>query len=193
MPTDLKTYLQGLREIVQSGQFADALVSAINTGNGLLQQRVFTRGEDINGNSFGSYIGRKVPLGIGSQERILLSAKSRVQKNRAKKSIETLTPYERKRVLAGRQVAYKDLEFSGELRRSIQVFIENEKEVVLAFNNDESALIAAGQEQQITNIRNGRPGTTQGVGATKIFAFSDDEQDEVVEQAVTLITEQILK
>ncbi len=190
---DIKKYLQGLAEIVESGQFADALVSAINTGNGLLQQRVFTRGEDTLGQSFGKYVGRRVPIGIASRERLIAGANTRVKKNRAAKSIQTLTPYERKRTLAGRQIAYKDLEFNGELRRSIQVFVEDEKSVVLAFNNDESGLIARGQENQITNIRQGRPGTTNHPNPTPIFSFNDDEQNFVIDQGVTLIVDQILK
>lgn len=190
---DVKKYLNGLLQIVESGEFADALVSAINTGNGLMQQRVFTHGQDVEGNSFGGYVGKKTTLGIESQRRLLSGARSTVQRNRIRRSNSPLTPYERKRVQAGRQIGYKDLEFNGELRRSIQVFIEDEKTVILAFNNSESALIARGQEQQIENIRQGRPGTTQGTGATLIFAFSDDEQREVVDQGVELIVNQVLK
>jgi hypothetical protein len=190
---DIKKYLQGLAQIVESGDFADALVSAINTGNGLMQQRIFTRGEDAEGNSLGGYVGKKIPLGIASRERIIAGANTRVKKNRAAKSIQTLTPYQRKRTLSGRQIGYKDLEFNGELRRSIQVFVQNEASVVLAFNNDHSADVAHGQEQQIANIRQGRPGTTRNSNPVPIFSFSDDERDQVIDQGVTLIVDQILK
>lgn len=190
--TILTKYVNELKKIVESGQFADALVGAINTGNGLMQQRIFTRNQDVEGNSLGTYIGKKSALGIEAQKRLLSQANSTVQRKRIKRAAVPLTPHMRKRVLRGRQVVSKDLELEGDLRRSIQVFIENDKEVVLAFNTDKQALVAAGQEQQITNIRNGRPGTTKGTGAIKIFAFNGDEIDQTIQQGTELVL-QILK
>lgn len=187
--TILSKYVNDLKRVVESGQFADALVGAMNTGNGLMQQRIFTRNEDVEGNSFGTYIGKRTALGIEATRRLLEKAKRPEQKARVRRAAAPLTPYMRKRVLRGRQVTRKDLELEGDLRRSIQVFIENDKEVVLAFNTDKQALIAAGQEQQITNIRNGLPGTTKGTGAIKIFAFNSDEIDQVIEQGTELVLE----
>jgi hypothetical protein len=66
-----------------------------------------------------------------------------------------------------------------------------EKAAVLQFNNIDAALIAKGQEAQITNIRNGRPGTTKGTGI-KIFGLNVKEKQEVDEQGLLLI-KQILK
>ena len=77
------------------------------------------------------------------------------------------------------------------LRRSIElqgsVRKEDEKSVVLEFNNDQSAKIAKGQEQQITNIRNGLSGTTKGSGAVGIFNLSTTEKEQVTEQGAELI------
>jgi hypothetical protein len=101
-----------------------------------------------------------------------------------------LTSYQRKRLSKGRQVDKKDLEFTGELRRSIETRAD-EKSAVLEFSNDESALIARGQENQITNIRNSQSGSTKGDGI-RIFNLSEDERTEIVEQGQELIN-QILK
>ena len=80
----------------------------------------------------------------------------------------------------------------GSLRRSIETVVENEKAAIINFSNDESAAIAHGQEQQITNIRNGKPGITKGTGAIKIFNLDTKEREEVTEQGTILINE-ILK
>lgn len=75
------------------------------------------------------------------------------------------------------------------MRRSIETQIEDERNAVLQFNNDESAIIAHGQEQQITNIRNGIKGTTRGSGAIKIFTFNADELNQIREQGAILINQ----
>jgi hypothetical protein len=190
--TILTKYVKDLSRLVEGGGFADALVGAMNTGNGLMQQRIFTRNEDVEGQSFGVYIGRKAALGQFSQSRLLTLAKSATDRRRVRRAAVPLTPYQRKRVLRGRQVLRKDLELEGDLRRSIQVFVENDRTVVLAFNDDHQALIASGQEQQIHNIRQGRKGTTRGTGAPKIFALNENEIDETKEQGVELVL-QLLK
>jgi hypothetical protein len=49
--TILKKKVDGLKEAYDNGRFADALVGALNTGNGLLQQRVFQETQDVEGNT----------------------------------------------------------------------------------------------------------------------------------------------
>lgn len=178
--TILTKKIEGLKEAFENGKFSDALVGALNTGNGLLQQRVFTQNEDIEGQSFGQYIGKKRKAQLVSKGK--------------KKSISEvyLTAYQRKRQKAGRQISRKDLEFHGGLRRAIETVVENENAAALEFNNDLAAQIAHGQEQQISNIRNGLPGTTKGIGATKIFKLSTTEKETVVEQGLELI-KQVIK
>ena len=56
--------------------------------------------------------------------------------------------YIKKRVKAGRQVAYKDLEFDGDLRRAIQVGNNAAGETVIGFINDKARRIAGYQEDQ---------------------------------------------
>lgn len=194
MPFDvtiLTKQVAKLKENIQSGRFGDALIGALNTGNGLMQERIFSSNKDVEGNDFGQYIGKRTR----QSDRAQLTALFNTQGNKAKekvreKAIVELTSYQRKRFNAGRQIDKKDLEFTGGLRRSIQTQ-KDEKSAVIEFSNDEAALIARGQENQITNIRNTGKGTTKGNGI-KIFTLNDDERREVVEQGLELIN-QILK
>lgn len=180
-----------IKESYENGRFADALVGALNTGNGLMQQRVFTQNKDIEGNDFGEYVGAKKKQSDRSQLKALFSA-TKTDKKRIKASAGLeLTAYQRKRAQKGRQIVKKDLEFNGGLRRAIETQVEDEKSAVLNFNNDEAAKIAKGQEAQITNIRNGRKGTTKGTGI-RIFTLDEKERTEVTEQGAELI-KQILK
>lgn len=195
MPFDLNILnekIKGIKGAFLNGRFADALAGAVNEGNGKMQQRVFQANEDVNGQGFGQYIGIKKKQSDRSQLRSLFSTTSKTDKKRIKKSAGlSLTSYQRKRAKAGRQVLKKDLEFTGALRRAIETQIENEKFAVLTFNNDEAAKIAKGQENQISNIRNGVTATTKGAG-TKIFRLNKTEKEEVIEQGTELI-KQILK
>lgn len=180
--TILTKKVEGLRTAFESGRFADALVGALETGNGLMQQRIFIRNEDVEGNGFGVYIGRK------TLPRSLPTTTSRTDRKRIKANAGIpLTRWQRIRANKGRQVAKKDLEFTGGLRRSIEAQIQEEREAALFFNTSEAAAVAHGQEQQITNIRNGGKGTTKGSGAIKIFNLNDSEREQVVEQGAELI------
>lgn len=191
--TILTKRIEGIKQAFENGQFADALAGALNSGNGLMQQRIFTQNTDTKGQSFGQYVGKKSKQSDRSQVKSLFSTTSKTDKKRIKASAGLeLTAYQRKRALKGRQIIKKDLEFDGGLRRAIEIQVENKKSVVLEFNNTDAALIAHGQEQQIENIRNGKPGTTKGTGATKIFILDDKEREQVNEQGLELIN-QILR
>lgn len=177
--------IQGIKEAFENGKFADALVGAMNTGNGIMKQRIFNELKDTQGHDFGKYIGKKRKV------RLQVS-KNKTQNKRNKAAAgQELTAYQRKRALAGRQTANKDLQFTNGLRRSIEVQLENEKIVALNFSTDLMAQIARGQENQITNIRNGRPGTTKGDGV-RIFRFTQEEKEKTTEQG-SLLIKQILK
>jgi hypothetical protein len=199
MPFDLTILtkkIEGLKEAYEKGNFADALASAVNTGSGLMQQRIFTQNKDVDGQSFGQYVGKKKKLSDSNlsstylQLRLLSATKTERKRIKDASQLE-LTSYQRKRAERGRQVNKKDLEFEGSLRRAIETQIADEKAAILNFNNDLAAKIAKGQEAQITNIRNGRSGTTKGEGI-KIFALNASEKEQVVEQGAELIKE-ILK
>lgn len=183
--TILTKKVEKLKQSFDSGKFADALVGAMNSGNGMMQNRIFGDNQDIKGNSFGVYVGK-------THRAKLLKSKNRTQNKRLKAiaGLE-LTSYQRKRAKSGRQIAVKDLELTGGLRKSIETVIENEKSVILAFNNDQAAKIARGQENQITNIRAGKTGITKGNGI-KIFTFNEKEKENVGDQGKKLILE-ILK
>jgi len=191
--TILSKKIEGIKEAFENGNFADALVGALNTGNGLMQQRIFSQNKDVQGQDFGTYVGSKSKQSDRSQVKALFGTTSKTDKKRIKASAgQELTYYQRKRALRGRQTVKKDLELEGSLRRSIETQVEDERSAVINFSNTESALIAHGQEQQITNIRNGKPGTTKGTGAIKIFTLDTKEREEVTEQGAELI-KQILK
>jgi hypothetical protein len=173
-----------LKEKFENGNFADALIGAVNTGNGLMQQRIFALNEDILGQSFGPYVGKKTKTKL-----VLTGNKTQDKRNKAIAGLN-LTPYQRKRAAAGRQILKKDLEFTGNLRRSMVTAVQDEKSAVIEFNNDEAALIAQGQEIQITNLRTGGKGTTRGVGV-KIFRLNQSERETVVEQGLELIAQEL--
>lgn len=190
--TILKAKIDAIKKAYESGRFGDALVGALNTGNGLLQQRVFIQNTDVKGQSFGQYVGKKKKI---TDRALFLSfaSASKTDQKRIKANADLeLTSYQRKRANKGRQILKKDLEFSGGVRRAIETQIENEKSAVLAFNNDQAAKIAKGQEQQIHNIRTGGKGNTKGTGATRIFTFDEKEREQVTDQGAELI-KQILK
>lgn len=196
MPFDvtiLSKKIEGLKEAFESGRFGDALVGALNTGSGLMQQRIFQETHDVKGQSFGKYVGKKRKITDRALFLSFNTTTSRTDQKRIKKNADLeLTSYQRIRANKGRQILKKDLEFMGGLRRAIETQIEGEKAAILGFNNDLAAKIAKGQEQQIENIRNGGSGTTKGSGATKIFSLNDKEKETVVNQGSELI-KQILK
>lgn len=189
--TILQAKIDKLKANIQSGRFGDALIGAINTGNGLMQERIFSTNKDVQGNDFGEYIGKKKRQSDKSQLTALFNTKGNKAKEKIRnQAIQEITSYQRKRLAHGRQIVKKDLEFNGGLRGSIETR-HDERTAVLEFSTDESALIARGQENQITNIRNGKKGSSKGEGI-KIFNLDEDERNEVVEQGLQLIN-QIMK
>lgn len=189
--TILTQKVERLKANIQSGRFGDALIGALNSGNGLMQERIFSTNKDTQGNDFGVYVGHKKTLSDKSQLTALFNTKGSKAKEKIRiDAIQELTSYQRKRLAKGRQIDKKDLEFNGGLRRSIETR-HDDKTAVLEFSTDESALIARGQENQITNIRNGKKGSSKGEGI-KIFNLNEDEIKKVIEQGLQLIN-QIIK
>lgn len=181
----LKDKIEGIKEAFQNGDFGDALVGALNTGSGLMQQRIFQNNTDVEGNNFGPYVGRK------TKTKAKFSANKTQNKRNQNIAGLYLTSYQKKRARLGRQINHKDLELTGGLRRAIETQVESETTAILQFNNDLAAKTAHGQEAQITNIRNGRTGNTNGIGI-KIFTLNQTEKEAVNEQGLALIN-QILK
>lgn len=188
MPFDttiLNKKIDGFKEALQNGRFGDALAGALKTVNDTMRNRIFDSNVDTEGQSFGQYIGKK-------RKVKLVKSKNRTQNKRNKNVAGLfLTAYQEKRARLGRPISRKDLEFSGGLRRAIETQVENEKAAVLQFSNDFAATVAHGQENQISNIRNGVGGSTKGSG-TKIFRLNQVEKEQVIDQGTELI-KQILK
>lgn len=105
--------------------FSEALIGGTNATRGKLSFRVFNKGSDSFNMPFGKYTGQKVGR---------------------------FTPYEYKRVKRGRQIAKKDLEFEGDLRRSIRVVKRQKNSVICVITNKETARIGRYQEEQLSRI-----------------------------------------
>lgn len=83
--------------------------------------------------------------------------------------------YERDRAREGRQVTKKDLEFSGTLRRAIEVVTVNNTKAELRITSDAQADIARFQEQQLYNLQNGLPANQSNGNKVPVFQFTLDE------------------
>lgn len=99
--------------------------------------------------------------------------------------------YERDRVREGRQIARKDLEFAGTLRRSIEVVAVNNTKAELRITSPIEAEIARKQEQMIFNLKNGLPYNAYGSGKVPIFELSPDELDIVRTTTSTLLAQKL--
>ncbi len=84
--------------------------------------------------------------------------------------------YGRDRRRAGRQTARKDLEFDGTLRRAIEVVTMNNLRAEVRITNAHQADIARWQEQQIANLRAGRPANEESGDRVPIFEFNATER-----------------
>jgi hypothetical protein len=85
--------------------------------------------------------------------------------------------YQRDRRRKGRQTARKDLEFTGSLRRSIEVIAVNNLLAEVRITNTFDADKARKQEVQIYNLKNNLPFDAVSGQKVPIFEFSADEVD----------------
>jgi hypothetical protein len=95
---------------------------------------------------------------------------------------QTLGPYyseqyARDRRRDGRQTERKDLENEGTLRRSIETVTINNIRAEVRFTSPEEANIGRWQEQQIYNLRTGRPANEASGGRVPIFEFNAAEAE----------------
>jgi hypothetical protein len=158
-----------LKDRANTLDLSEALIAGVTAARGAMAYRIFNQGQDVGGVSIGSYRGKKTRASkgqfTGRDIKFLLGNGASFK----------LSPYERKRVKAGRQIRYKDLEFTGTLRRGIVVIQETERSVVCAIPSDELYDIAKAQEEQ-TNA--------------EIFGLSDEEK-EIMREHVIEISKQI--
>lgn len=145
---------KNIREMSENIDPSEALLVGVNAARGAMSNRIFNQGQDSSNNSLGEYKGNRV--------NVIPKKKQKNQEFFVGVSVRLLTPYEKKRVEAGRQVRYKDLEFTGTLRRGIVVIQESQRRVVCSIPNDDLFKIARGQEEQLK---------------TQIFSLSDDERE----------------
>lgn len=157
-----------------------ALIAGVNAAKAQMQQRIFNQSLDALGQSLGKYIGKK-NRHAKKPSRALTKAEEKAKAFLFGEQSD-FTEYELIRLRAGRQVIHKDLEFTGDLRRGIQVTKDGETKVICWIPNDQLFLIAQGQEEQIGRIR--------GQGKAEIFSLSKEE-NETLSTTTTEILKQI--
>lgn len=156
---DLVDKWLAIDEKVKTLNVSEALVFGVNAARARMENRIFNKGLDVKLEPLGIYRGKKKKA-IG--KKILADNKKLKFFVGEEDSRTLLTEYEEKRVKKGRQVRYKDLEFSGTLRRGIVVIKETESKVVCAAPSKRNKDIIEGQEKDLK---------------TTIFTLSDDERD----------------
>ena len=182
------------------GGIQDAIVGAMNAGRGLMVRRIFNNSQDATGQPLGEYTGGKTRLTKKKSSSKFDDDDEEKGRKKVKRNFNraikddadaTYTEYQKKRLGAGRQIAKKDLEFDGSLRRSIETVNGEGNKVTVAITNPENAKIARYQEQQIGNIRAGQHPNNGTAEPAEIFIFSKEEFDLVKEQGNRLIAEVI--
>ncbi len=87
--------IENFRQIANEGRISDVFFAALNTGNALMQRRIFNENRDVEGNSFGGYVGKQKYVTKSAFAKSLVGA-SKTTRDRIKKSSqEKLTPYQR--------------------------------------------------------------------------------------------------
>lgn len=148
--------------------FSQALLAGVNVGKAKMQFRVFNTGKDAEGVSLGIYTGKKE----GGAPRSLKKNTDEV-KRRLVGAQSLFTPYELKRLRKGRQIVYKDLEFTGDLRKGIVVVKKGPYQVLCVIPNAKLGKIAQAQELHIARIRG-------AADPVKIFSLSKEEHELMV-------------
>lgn len=183
-----------------AADFSDAIFGALNAGMGLMKRRIFTNGEDAQGQPLGDYHGGETRL-TGKRLSIIQEDSDREKERKKLKRVvnrivknspdEKYTEYEKERIIHGRQIDKKDLEFTGSLRKSIEAVKKDPSTVVIAIINEDDAKIARYQEQQIGNIRAGQNANKGTAEPAPIFILSQAEFDQVSTEGNRLIKEVI--
>lgn len=153
-----------LKDNARNVDFSDALVVGVNAAKAAMQNRIFNKGLDAGNTPIGSYKGPKKAVNRGRLSDFLVGTSDNI----------SLSQYEKKRVKAGRQIRYKDLEFTGTLRRGIVVVKENQTAVSCQIPSDELAVIARSHEEYING---------------PIFSLTEGERELLREQVIEATTE----
>lgn len=164
---EIITNFKKLADSADSVDYSEALLVGVNAAMAQMKFRIFNNGLDNQLVSFGKYTGKK--KGLRSSNKVKIS-KMRIAE--ALDLEDGLSDYEKKRLRAGRQVGYKDLEFTGDLRRGVVDGKVSNIKVICWIPNDDLFKIAKYQEEQIGKIR----GET-----VVIFSLTEDERLLVVD------------
>lgn len=179
---------------------SQALLAGVNAAKARMQNRIFNEGKDASGESLGGYTGQKQTFSLKrdlSKSFLEKLDNSRLLggQHRSGKNFQ-FSEYELVRLTDGRQIAYKDLELTGSLRRGIvpvnaqdRTSIVSKVRVVCAIPNGFLYDISIYQEKQIAWIRAGKPSGGPGSsGRVPIFTLSEDEKAEM-----KLVVNEIIK
>jgi hypothetical protein len=196
--SNIDTVIVNLQKIANNSAVLDvsaALTQGVNEARVAMIFRIFNKGLDAEGTTLGKYVGKKFgvssrrfkggsePVGDSTVKKKLKEEEKKFKKSAEKTGQTEFTEYEKKRLAAGRQISYKDLEFHGSLRRAIITAVNDFRTVSCVINNTEEAKIATYQEEQIGRIR--------GSGAdAKIFTLSTDERD-ILKQKTIIALQQL--
>ena len=150
---------KAMKKELQTVDLSDALVIGVNAAKASMQFRIFNKGLDAGNLQIGSYAGPKKKAKKGQFDG---RKKDFLFGDLPEGEEPQLSEYEKKRVAKGRQIKYKDLEFTGSLRRGIVVIKENSVRVVCAIPNEKLFNIAKFQEEYIK---------------APIFSLSDEERE----------------
>lgn len=148
-----------VKQELENVDFSQALVVGVNAAKAKMQYRIFNLGRDKFQNPLGKYRGPKFKKATKKELKKFKDPTKFFNKN-------LFTPYELKRIKAGRQIIKKDLEFTGALRRGIVVLKENNARVICYIPNAKLFLIAESQETDLN---------------TQIFGLSTEERKILVD------------
>jgi len=145
---------KGMKEQMEGADFSQALVAGVQAARAAMHVRIFNKGLNTDGGSLGLYVGKKRPMKNTFSKFQVGSPGGQLM----------VTPYEKKRIKGKRQIRYKDLEFTGALRRGMVVITENQNRVVCAIPSDDLFIITVGQEDYLK---------------MRIFSMSEFEKEEM--------------
>lgn len=154
----------------------NALLAGVNAAKAAMQHRIFNQGKDAGGKSLGKYMGQKRG-GMGGALTKKIFGLDQATKDRTVGFIDftrRFTPHELKRLNAGRQVVYKDLELTGALRRGI-VTVRQQNRVVCVIPHPDLYRIAKAQEDHLHTV---------------IFALSEKERALMVQNTNAILKQE---
>lgn len=179
LKSNLEDIIKKLQQVATQAEaldFSEPLIAGLNAAMGKMKFRVFNTGKDSKGVSFGKYVGKRTRATnrkfrakkYGDKENEKEKGKKRKRLNKNKDENETYTEYEKIRLSFGRQISFKDLEFTGGLRRAIIVAKVSNTKAAVVIPNEQLYKIAKYQSEQISKL----------VGTeVKIFSFSGEEKE----------------